>query len=195
MSEKMSEEMSTYHNIWKLFAKSKKIAKLACMQVFQRREKSGEVKQEARRMGRGRERTPAAALGFFSSLAASRGCVFLLAQNVIIYSLGASCVRELLRGNDVLAVLPTGFGKSRIFKAFRRVGFRLCQLKMCRRMRKLQDNNISPANILKFSRSKTIVLTVKCQGGTILYMIPHLSRLLILPLPFCSLKNCFDDVP
>ena len=34
-----------------------------------------------------------------------------------------SCVRELQKGNDVLAVLLTAFGKSRILKAFRRVGF------------------------------------------------------------------------
>ena len=43
---------------------------VACMQAFQRRETSGEAKRAARRMGRGRERTPAATLGFFSSLAA-----------------------------------------------------------------------------------------------------------------------------
>ena len=30
-------------------------------------------------------------------------------------------VKELQNGNDVLAVLPTGFGKSRIFKAFERL--------------------------------------------------------------------------
>ena len=57
-----------------------------------------------------------------------RRCGFDREDSYVKYELkgrtGASCVRELQKGNDVLAVLPTGFGKSRIFKAFRRVGWR-----------------------------------------------------------------------